>query len=93
MSYQKLFNQYFSTYGSQTGGAAIAAPTAQPSNVFNLASAKSRPRGAYSRHRPLEAGQEFNVSTAKNNTGSVPQIAAQQPGVVPQIAFLFLLIL
>ena len=26
MSYQKLFNNYFSTYGSQTGGAAVPAP-------------------------------------------------------------------
>ena len=87
MSYQKLFNNYFSTYGSQTGGAPATAPstTTQPSNVFNLTVAKLRPRGAYSRHRPLQAGQEFNLSTANNNTGSVPQIAAQQPGVVPQI--------
>jgi len=29
MSYQKLFNNYFSTYGSQTGGAAVPAPTPQ----------------------------------------------------------------
>ena len=88
MSYQKLFNNYFSTYGSQTGGAPVTAPstTTQPSNVFNLTVAKLRPRGAYSRHRPLQAGQEFNLSTANNNTGSVPQIAAQQTAVVPQIA-------
>ena len=29
MSYQKLFNNYFSTYGSQTGGAAVPAPKPQ----------------------------------------------------------------
>ena len=30
MSYQKLFNNYFSTYGSQTGGAATAGQGAAP---------------------------------------------------------------
>ena len=34
MSYQKLFNNYFSTYGSQTGGAAVPAPAKPTEQVL-----------------------------------------------------------
>ena len=33
MSYQKLFNNYFSTYGSQTGGGTIPAPAPVPAQA------------------------------------------------------------